>query len=156
MIMAFTYEELELWLPGHSIYSDIECTLVITQEDGRTAYVSGSIDLVNVRREHFGGDYFYMQFSDRRTQFRLNGSLFDQNFTVQGDTIEKIQLEFHKTAANTFGLKLINPRWGSTDNIILTKAASAKVYTGWGITIGNGTGQALYAFSINSAVESPG
>jgi hypothetical protein len=149
--MAFTFAELEAWLPGKS-YPAIQCTLYITQEDGRCAYSSGYI---NSFYEHFTGE-FAQRFSDRRTQFRVDGVLYDQDFTVQGDSADQTQFQLLRTDQNSFALKLVNRRWGSTDVVAVTKAAEAKIYMGWGRTIGFGSGLALYTFSINSAVETPG
>ena len=56
-----------------------------------------------------------------------------------------------------FELRLTLLRWGNAQvNVTLAKASQAKIYTGWGSTIGAGAGLALYAFSIIDAMETPG
>lgn len=144
-----TYEELASWLPtGECI--DVTNTIAITQEDGRTGYASGGVYSYtsSSNRFHGGAD---MQFSDRTRIVNTLNPNYTQNFDRYLGATDAIKFIFKKTATNQFQLQLTLVRWGAQFNVNLTKAPQAKLYTGWGPTIGNGSGRALYTYSINRA-----
>ena len=157
--MAYTFEELARWWTGKS-YPVADVKLLLTQEDGRTGYADGFINTFNSATKEFSGR-FAQQFNDRTRQLRYgppanSWGVYDQNFDKNAG-IDLADFVFKKIATNQFELRLTLLRWGNAQvNVALAKASHAKLYTGWGATIGAGPGLALYAVSINGAVETPG
>lgn len=157
--MAYTFEELEKWWPGKS-FPLASVKLLLTQEDGRTSYADGIINTFNSATREFAGQ-FAQQFNDRIRQLRYgppsnSWGLYDQNFD-KNYGVDLADFAFKKIATNQFELRLTLLRWGNAQvNVTLAKASRAKLYTGWGATIGAGSGLALYAVSINGADETPG
>lgn len=157
--MAYTFEELAKWWPGKS-YPLAFARLVITQEDGRTSYADGVISSYNSTANEFSGT-FAQQFSDRARQLMYGppavaAGPYAQNFDKNAG-LDPAGVVFRKLGANRFELRLTLLRWGNAlVTVSLTKAPLAKLYTGWGSTIGAGTGQALYVVSFNDAQETPG
>jgi len=153
--MAFTYEELLAWLPGKS-YPSIAVTLVITQEDGRTAHGSGGLNSLIMTADQIPGD-LNVRFSDRRHEFFATptSGYYVQPFYARDE--DPVGIVFRKLAAGQFRLTQTLKRWGNAHVVVdLTKAPASKLYVGYGPTIAAGPGQAHYAFSINSAVPTPG
>lgn len=157
--MAFTFDELAKWWPGKS-YPMGSVRLVITQEDGRTCYADGFINIFNAATNEFSGQ-FAQQFNDRTRHLNygppaVSAGVYVQNFD-KSSGVDLANFVFAKTGANRFELKLTLLRWGNAlITTSLTKASQAKIYTGWGATIGRGTASALYAVSLNGADETPG
>lgn len=135
-------------------------TIMITQEDGRTAYASGQM-VLSASGDRFDGR-MDTQFSDREINIPSNGSSvrYDQNFNKYPGTTshpsgatDETKFVFKQIATNQFQLNLLLVRWGAQFNVALTKASQAELYIGWGPTIGNVSGSALYTFSINKCLE---
>jgi hypothetical protein len=154
--MAYTFEELATWWPGKQLPIGV-AKLVITQEDGRTCYAYGEVKSFPAANRFEG--QFQQQFNDRTK--RVNsvpanpGGPYDQNFDILA--IDPVDFAFIKTAATRFELRLTLLNWGNAIvTVNMTKARPAKLYTGWGTTIGAGTGQALFVVSLNGANETPG
>lgn len=155
--MAYTFEELETWWPGKSFPVAI-VKLVVTQEDGRTSYADGFINSFDSSANEFSGQV-RQQFNDRKRKVQdfVTGLSYDQNFDDLRDGVDLTNFIFRRIATDQFELRLTLLRWGNAQvNVTLAKALQAKIYTGWGSTIGAGTGLALDAFSINDAMETPG
>lgn len=157
--MAYTFEELANWWPGKS-YPVGHVKLLITQEDGRTAYARGFTSTFNSATNEFSGQ-FAQQFSDRTRKLNYGPpsnafGFYDQNFDMNSG-IDRVSFVFAKIGANTFELRLTLLDWGyASHTTSLVKASQAKIYTGWGATIAQGTASALYAFSLNDAEITPG
>lgn len=157
--MAYTFEELARWWQGKS-YPVGHVRLLVTQEDGRTAYAEGFINGFNPATNEFTGQ-FAQQFNDRTRQLNygppaVSAGIYVQNFDKNAG-VDLANLTFAKIGTNSFELRLVLLRWGNAlVTTKLAKASKAKIYTGWGATIGHGTGLALYALSINGAEETPG
>lgn len=157
--MALTFEELAKWWPGKS-YPVGHLKLLITQEDGRACYADGFIDGFNSATNEFSGQ-FAQQFNDRTRQLNYGppavaAGVYVQNFDKNAG-VDLANFVFAKTGTNSFELRLTLLRWGNA--LVTTKlaeASQAKIYTGWGDTIGRGTASALYAVSLNGSEETPG
>ena len=157
--MAYTFEELEKWWSGKS-YPIAPVKLLLTQEDGRAGYADGFINSFNSGANEFSGQ-FAEQFNDRTRQLMygppaVSAGVYVQNFDKNAG-VDLANFVFKKIATNQFELQLTLLSWGNAQvNVTLAKASQAKLYTGWGTTIGAGTGLALYALSINGGEETPG
>lgn len=156
--MAFTFEELATWWPGKS-YPVGHLRLLITQEDGRSCYADGFINGFNSATNELSGQ-FAQQFNDRTRQLNygppaVSAGIYIQNFDKNAG-IDLANFVFAKTGTNKFELRLTLLRWGNAlVKTSLAKASQAKIYTGWGATIGHGTASALYVVSLNGAEETP-
>lgn len=152
LLPTSTFEELVSWYSGRPGTSAMT-TLVITQQDGRTGYAIGSIFGYDAKQNEFRGQH-RMQFSDRPRDVTYSGLgyYYSQNFDRFNDDVA--DFKFKKIAANQYELQQNLLRWGVQVNVTLTKAPQAKLYTGWGSTIGQGAGLALYAFSLNGVYNS--
>lgn len=134
--------------------------VLITQEDGRTCYADGFINGFNLATNEFSGQ-FAQQFNDRTRQLNygppaVSAGIYIQNFDKNAG-VDLANFIFIKTGTNRFELRLTLLRWGNAlVTTGLSKASQAKIYTGWGATIGHGTASALYAVSLNGAEETPG
>lgn len=157
--MAYTFEDLSQWWAGKS-YPIGFLTLVITQEDGRTDFARGFTNGYDPSRIAFVGQ-FAQQFNDRTRRLSYGPpsssyGMYDQNFDMNNGT-EPVDFTFRQLGPNAFELQLTLLRWGNTVvTTSLSKSLQAKLYIGWGATIAAGAGQALYAISINDAIETPG
>ena len=156
--MAYTFEELVTWWPGKS-YPIADLTLVRTQEDSRTGYSHGFSNGYDPAKKQFVGQ-FAEQFNDRTRRLlygppAVSAGPYIQNFDLNSG-IDLANFEFAKSATGKYELRLSFLRWGASATIAMAKAPQGKIYTGWGATIGNTSNLALYALSINSAVETPG
>lgn len=157
--MAYTFEELAKWWPGKS-FPVGHAKLVITQEDGRTAFGEGLINGFNAATNEFSGQ-FSQQFNDRTRLLRYGPPAVAAGTYVQGFDmnagVDLANFVIAKMGSNDFELRLTLLRWGSAlVTTRLTAVSQAKLYLGWGDTIGHGSGRALYVVSINEAEETPG
>ncbi len=157
--MAYTFDELATWWSGKS-YPVGHVTLVFTQEDGRTCYADGFINSYNAATKEFLGQ-FSQQFNDRTRQLTygppaVSAGAYVQNFDRNAG-VDLANFVFVKKGANAYELRLTLLRWGNAlVTIKLAKATQAKLHTGWGATIGHGSGAALYALALTGAEETPG
>jgi hypothetical protein len=144
--MAFTFDELASWwntapIPSASI------TLVVTQEDGRTGFYTGVIQGFDSASNSFLGNVEQV-FNDRVRRFTIADITYEQSFDKH--SMDYADFVLLKTSDNTFELRLTLLSWGNAQILIaLTSAPEAKLYTGWGETIGGGSGLALCAVSLN-------
>jgi hypothetical protein len=156
--MAYTFEELETWWTGKS-FPVADVTLVRTQEDSRTGYSHGFSNGYDPTKKLFVGQ-FAEQFNDRTRKLVYgppspSAGNYLQNFDLNSG-IDLANFEFVRLAPGKYELRLKFLRWGASATIAMTKPTQAKIYVGWGATIGNTTTQALYALSLNAAYETPG
>jgi hypothetical protein len=148
--MAFTFDELATWWAG-KISPRGSVKLVVTQEDGRTGFSDGVVHGFDSSSNSFFGS-FEQHFNDRVRRFAIAGVSYEQGFDKH--SIDHADFVFTKTGSNTFELRLTLLSWGNAQILTaLTSVAQAKIYTGWGETIGGGSGLALYAVSLNGAEE---
>jgi hypothetical protein len=153
--MAMTLEELLNWYPGVS-YPAVTFVLTIVQQDGRAAFASGDITEASVNPLPHVDGTCEQQFSDRTVNISLSGANYRQNFIKELGQVDQSTVRLERASPSSIQLHLLNKRWGASTLVPMTLSSSAKVYTGWGDTIGQGEGRAMYAFTINSAVETPG
>lgn len=156
--MAYTFEELETWWTGKS-FPVAGMTLIRTQEDSRTGYSHGFSNGYTGASKTFVGQ-FAEQFNDRTRRLlygppAVSAGPYLQNFDLNNG-IDLANFEFRKTGTDKYELRLNFLQWGASAVIAMVKAPQAKIYIGWGATIGSGSNQALYALSINNADETPG
>ena len=151
--MAYTFEEIFANQPpvAPDEYGEVLTTVVITQEDGRTAYGSNwfVIDYATqeLRRGINNADHaldFYLSFSDRN---RFTG-LADQ----LGVTISRL-------CPSTIRATYILKSWGNVQHSVdvelpANSSIVGKVYQGWGETIAHGSGRALNCVSFNGLQRS--
>jgi hypothetical protein len=149
MIMAYTFDEIFANQPptDPNEYDEVLTTVVITQEDGRTAYGSHwfTIDYpsqvlrIGINNADPAFD-FYMVFSDRN------------RFTGQAD---RLGVQISRLSASMIRVAYILKSWGNVQNSVDAELPAnysivGKLYQGWGDTIGHGTGRALNCISFNS------
>ena len=147
--MAYTFDEiLANQAPTDpNEFDEILTTLVITQEDGRTAYGADwfVIDYPGrvLRRGIYNADpafNFYVSFSDRN---RFSGSADAWGIQISSIGVSTIR------AAMTL------KSWGNAQysvdlDLAANYSALGKIYQGWGETIGQGSGRALHCISFNA------
>jgi hypothetical protein len=148
--MAYTFDETFTnstpFNPQTNEYYEVHATVVITQEDGRTAHGADWLQINHSTRVLQRGinnadqahDY-YLRFSDRN------------RFTGKTD-----QVGIQVTAVNSSTLKIVFTlkSWGNAQYSVDVGLPSnyptfGKIYQGWGQTIGHGGGKALHCISFN-------
>jgi hypothetical protein len=146
--MAYTFDEIfaNAAPTDPDEYDEVLTTLVITQEDGRTAYGSSYLVIdytsrvlqagINVADPAF---YFYLSFSDRN---RFHGQSDALSVRVSAPKAPVIRVE------------LTLRSWGNTQlsfdaELPTNHQFFGKLYRGWGDTIGQGSGRALHCISFN-------
>jgi hypothetical protein len=111
--------------------------LITTQADSRTAYGKGYFDWDHSTARIKGVANLY--FSDRGGR---SGPLFPST------EIDEIEFEITQPGASDYRIDMLNKRWGNRTVVTLQESNPHRLLTGWGSTIGNAPGQALYVFSI--------
>jgi hypothetical protein len=122
-------------------------TIVITQEDGRTAYGShwftvdytSQILRIGINNADPAHD-FYFVFSDRN------------RFTGRAD---RLGVQISRLSPSMIRAAFTLKSWGNAQNSVdpelpANYSVVGKVYQGWGETIGHGTGRALNCISFSS------
>lgn len=151
--MAHTFDEVFANQPPVTPdeYDEVLTTVVITQEDGTTAYGSGwfVVDYASqvLRRGINNADHafdFYLSFSDRN------------RFTGQAD---QLGVTISRLGPSTIRATYILKSWGNVQHSVdvelpADSSVVGKVYQGWGETIGHGTGRALNCISFNGLQRS--
>jgi hypothetical protein len=148
--MSFTFDELFSRAPPFDPASEFLgalCTLVVTQEDSRTAFAQGTVQIDPANGSVEAN--FASQSSD--PALRLNLFFSDrQRFAGTGDNIG---LMFRNTSRGVTTMSVKLWRWSSQYQVALRLQASAstngKLHAGTGLTIGNGHGKALHVVSFN-------
>jgi hypothetical protein len=147
--MAYTFDEIFANPPptDPNEYDEILTTLVITQEDGRTAY---------------GADWFIIDYSARVLQRGINNADPAFNFYVAFSDRNRFHgsadawgIQISSISASTIRAAMTLKSWGnaqySVDADLPTNYASlGKLYQGWGETIGHGSGRALHCISFST------
>jgi hypothetical protein len=146
--MAYTFDEIFANPPptDPNEYDEVLTTVVISQEDGRTAYGShwfavdyaSQILRIGINNADPAFD-FYVVFSDRN------------RFTGQAD---RMGVEISRLSPSMIRAAYTLKSWGNAQNSVDAELPAnysvvGKVYQGWGETIGQGTGRALNCISFN-------
>jgi hypothetical protein len=144
-IQPYTFDEAMASLTKHGRSAFAPATVVITQDDSRTAWGRGRLYRYADDRLGNGAhvldlkDSFSLMFSDRQW-------FFDQSFTVfQPD---RVGLDIVKVGANRFRGDFYLFNWNSAYSVDLEPASQGKLLIGYGKTIGWGPQAALYCVSI--------
>jgi hypothetical protein len=148
--MAYTFDEVfnssVPFNPQTNEYYEVHTTVVITQEDGRTAHGADWLEINHtthvLQRGINNADHahdYYLRFSDRN-RFQGNADQAGIQITAINNSILKI----------TFTLK----SWGNAQysvevDLVPNHPTFGKIYQGWGQTIGRGAGKAMHCMSFN-------
>lgn len=150
--MAITFDDaMSHQPPAYGNYLSVPFTLVITQDDGRTGYASGSFGVDQTTRTLTAGINnadiefdVYIVFSDR------------ERFTGDADRMG-VEI-FQSPGVSGLTLRSTLKSWGDTEQTVQVElwqnyASDGKLYRGRGETIGHGRGKALHVLSLNDITE---
>ena len=147
--MAYTFDEVFANLPAlaDDEYPFVASSLVITQEDGRTGFAEGEFGVDPATETIAVG------VSNADSAFDLFISFSDRN-RFQGNA-DHIGLEIRRGGAgDEIEVRHLLKTWGAEYEQALTLVGNSgvvgKLYTGFGPTIGWGTGRALHCLSFHS------
>jgi hypothetical protein len=150
--MALTIEEVfAQWQPpgvpngNNTEMTVVLTTLVITQEDGHTSWGQAELGIDPVAKTVSRGIVNFDPSNDFVSRFS------DNLWTGLG---QRQGIKIFDAGNQVISLTLILKEWGNAEVVLplqLTPDFSglAKIYHGWGQTIGGGSGAALYCISFN-------
>ena len=141
---AKSYEELANHFVQYGATAKAYFTLVITQEDGRTAYgTHGLIHSYNQSNQTFSGDITPL-FSDR-----TSGTNQQPFSLARVDDSSSVTIQ--RTGTNSYKAIITSKNYGYQTVVNQSRTSYSKMLIGWSDTIGWGSGKALYAISFNEA-----
>ena len=140
---ALTFEELASFFVQYRATSKAYFTVVITQEDGRTAYGQGLIHSYNQSNQTFSGDITPL-FSDR-----TSGTNQQPFSLARVDDSSSVTIQ--RTGTNSYKAIITSKNYGYQTVVNQSRTSYSKMLIGWSDTIGWGSGKALYAISFNEA-----